>query len=296
MIKFTLIEKIEYRGSQFCPECNGPLITIIEKGETVCCQCGLISDDKIFLDSLNEPKISSKEQINRSVSSQFPNMGLYLITKKKANDPNLKRALKLNSHLPWDKKNLLIALIELKRLNNKLSLPSYFVKEAFKLYKEALNKSLIKGRTIKGIITVCLYYICKIHNIPRALSEFLDETSINEKRFNRYYSSLIKVLNLKIPIQNPIARVSKFITDLGLEFAIEKLTYKILDEYLKSNSIDGTNPNGICGGAIYLASKFNGKRIGQKRISDIVGISDSTLRARYYELINGINLNILNEK
>jgi len=302
VIKITLIEKVECESLKFCSECNGPLITIIEKGETVCCQCGLISNEKVFVDSFNEPTTYSKEQVDKKsrigspISSQLPDMGLCLIVKNNTRDPNLKRAIKLNSYLPWDKKNLLIALTELKRLNHKLALPGYFVKATFKLYKEALKENLVKGRTIKGIIAVCLCYICKVHNIPRTLDEFLAESSLNEKRFNRYYSSLVKNLNLKIPIQNPIASISRFVTELRLGFATEKLTYKILDEYLKNNSINGTNPNGICGGAIYLASKFNGKRIGQKRISDIIGISDSTLRARYYEIINGINLNILNEK
>ena len=65
---------------------------------------------------------------------------------------------------------------------------------------------------------------------------------------------------------------------------------------MKKNAINGENPNGICGGAIYLASKFKGRKISQKTISDIVGVTDSTLRARYYDIINRINLGILSKE
>jgi transcription initiation factor TFIIB len=98
---------------------------------------------------------------------------------------------------------------------------------------------------------------------------------------------------LKVPIHNPVANIPRFIANLGLGFEVEKITIKILDEYLKKHSLNGENPNGVCGGALYLASKFKRKRIGQKRIADVVGVTDSTLRARYYDIINGINLNIL---
>jgi transcription initiation factor TFIIB len=145
------------------------------------------------------------------------------------------------------------------------------------------------------MITACLYYLCKIKNIPRTFKEILNESSLNSKQFRQNYNCLVKELKLKVPIHNPIANIPRFIANLGLGFEVEKITIKILEEYLKNNSLKGENPNGICGGAIYLASKFYQKRIGQKRIADIVGVTDSTLRARYYDIINGINLRILNK-
>ena len=41
-----LSEKIHEFNSHTCPECNGSLISIIERGETVCCQCGLILNEQ----------------------------------------------------------------------------------------------------------------------------------------------------------------------------------------------------------------------------------------------------------
>jgi transcription initiation factor TFIIB len=223
----------------------------------------------------------------------LPDIGLCVTYTSKTQNPNLKRAIKLNHSLPWDKKNLLIAMTELNRLCHNLNIPEYIKRASFILYKEALKKNLVKGRTIIGIVTVCVYYLCKIKNIPRTLQEMLKETSISNRQIRQYYKCLVKELNLKVPIHNPVANIPRFIANLGLGFEVEKITIKILDEYLKKHSLNGENPNGVCGGALYLASKFKRKKIGQKRIADVVGVTDSTLRARYYDIINGINLNIL---
>lgn len=274
------------------------MILIIERGETVCCQCGLILDERKVVN--NTPRTFSTEQIKEKsrtgtpINPILPDIGLCVTYNNNIQNPDLKRAIKLNRHIPWDKKNPLIAMIELNRLCHNLNIPEYIKRASFTLYKEALKNNLIKGRTIKGMITACLYYLCKIKNIPRTFKEILKETSLNSKQLRQHYNSLVKELNLKVPIHNPIANIPRFIADLGLGFEVEKITLKILDAYLQNNSLKGENPNGICGGAIYLASKYYQKRIGQKRISDVVGVTDSTLRARYYDIINGINLSILN--
>jgi len=296
----TLSENINDLNSYGCPECNGNLISIIERGETVCCQCGLILNERNIVNNTprayNSEQIKQKSRTGTPINPMLPDIGLCVTYSNKTQNPNLKRAIKLNRYLPWDKKNLLIAMTELNRLCHNLNIPEYIKRASFDLYKEALNKNLVKGRTIIGIVTVCVYYLCKIKNIPRTLQEILKETSISSRQIRQYYKCLVKELNLKAPIHNPVANIPRFIANLGLDFGVEKITIKILEEYLKNHSLNGENPNGICGGALYLASKFKRKRIGQKRIADVVGVTDSTLRARYYDIINRINLNILSSE
>ncbi|MFX1257717.1 MAG: transcription initiation factor IIB family protein [Promethearchaeota archaeon] len=283
-----------------CPECGGNLVLIIERGETVCFQCGLIINEREFDFSHNGRRAYNKEQkakIERTgppISPLLPDIGLCtFINKKNIHNPELKRAIKINNYLPWEKRNLLIAMTELKRLSHCLNLPDYIKKAIIKLYKEALKANIIKGRSIIGMIAACVYYICKIRKIPRPFQEILNETSVSQKKIKSYYRSLVKKLNLKVPINNPVARIPHYIANLGLNFCVEKLTIKILEEYFKKNSLCGKNPNGICAGAIYLASKFKNVKISQRRIADTLRVTDTTLRARYKDLINKINLRTL---
>ncbi|MBD3253801.1 MAG: hypothetical protein GF383_01845, partial [Candidatus Lokiarchaeota archaeon] len=296
MNSITVVERNENLEDIYhCPECGGNLINILELGQTVCCQCGLITDERKFDGSHSGPRTYTKEQQNKRartgspINPMLPDLGLCVTYDKNVRNHDLKRALKINSYLPWDKKNLLIAMTEIKRLCHNLNIPDYIRKAAYDLYREALSKDIVKGRSILGMVAVCLYYTCKIKKIPRTFKEIMDESSVSEKKLRSFYSALVEILNLKAPVNNPVANIPRFIANLGLGFEVEKLTIRILEEYFKKHSLGGKNPNGICGGAIYLAAKFNNKRVNQKTIADIVGVTDSTLRARYYDIIDKVN-------
>ncbi len=142
-----------------CPECRGKTIIIQEKGEIVCSQCGLVISER-FLDTTHSGKRAftkqEKEQRERTgspISILLPDMGLStVIDKASIKSPDLKRAAKWNSRLTWDKRNMLIATTELKRISSNLNLPDHVKKAAIRLYIEAFKKKLLRGRSINGPI------------------------------------------------------------------------------------------------------------------------------------------------
>ncbi len=299
-MKITVAKNCEGLNDFTCSECGGNLILVVEKGETICFQCGLIISEREFdytnsgIRAYNNEQKKKRERTGTPISPLLPDISLCTyISKKNINNTDLKRAVKINNYLPWKKQNLLIAMTELKRISHNLNLPDYIKKDAFKTYKEALNANIVKGRSLIGMIAACVFYTCKIRKIPRTLQEIIKESNVSPKKIKSFYRVLVESLNLKTPVNNPVANIPRFITNLGLGFDVEKLTINILDAYLKNNSLRGMNPNGLCAGAIYLAVKFKNKRISQKRIADIVGVTDTTVRSRYNDIINKINLNIL---
>ena len=85
-----------------------------------------------------------------------------------------------------DKRNLKIVIDLLNRIKDKLSLPSTSIEDAFSYYKKALNKNLIKGRSIKEMIVACVYIVCKKFNIPRTLRNIKNSRS----RWDLYWKML----------------------------------------------------------------------------------------------------------
>ena len=299
MSKMTIISNI-INNNNHCPECHGNILSIGCTGEIACNHCGLVMDERDYVISHSETRSYTREQRNNKervgipISPLVPDLSLITtINRKDIQNENLRRAIKLNSHLSWEKQNLLNAVFELKRLRHNLNLPLLVAEEALKLYKQAFKLNIIKGRSINGMIAACVYYVCRIKRIPRTLKDLLDETKTTEKRFKRCYVVLKKELKLKTPVLSPVALIPRYISELQLSFEIEKLTINILESYLKNNSLRGINPKGICAGAIYLAAKFKKVKNNQKQISDVIGITDNTLRARYKELLNKINLHVL---
>ncbi len=184
----------------------------------------------------------------------------------------------------------MIAAAELKRICSKLSIPDYVKKEALKYYRKSFENNLIKGRSIKGMVAACIYLACRIKCIPIGFNDILYETSISTNTVKKCYKIVIKNSNVKIPNTDLISFVPKYISDLGLNFDMEKITIKILKFYLKKSSINGINPKGVCAGALYLASKLKNLKLKQKEIAEVVGITEVTLRSRYKEILNVIDL------
>ena len=282
-----------------CPECGGSIIPLISTGDVVCNQCGLVIDEKNVDFShngrrayTNQEKIS-REQTGAPISILLPDMGLStVIDKSKIINPDLKRAAKWNTRITWQKRNLLIASTELKRISTILNLPNYVKEDAMRLYIEAFKKKLLRGRSINAMVAACLYLACRRKKLPKTLQEILNEAAVNSKDVRRSYAILIRELKLNPPSTNPVSLIPKYMTDLGLNSEIEQLTTKILNAYRSKFSISGKDPKGLCAGAIYLACKLKNKEVTQQQIVQAIGVTEVTLRSRYKELKNKLKISI----
>jgi transcription initiation factor TFIIB len=282
-----------------CPECGGAIIYVEEKGEDVCEQCGLIITERA-VDSSHSGKRAytnqekkSREHTGAPISILLPDMGLStVIDKDKIKNPDLKRAAKWNTRITWQKRNLLIASTELKRIGSNLNLPIHVKEEGMRLYIEAFKRKLLRGRSINAMVAACLYLACRAKDIPRTLQEILDESSVKAKEVRRSMSVIVRELNLKTQSTDPVALIPRYISDLGLDAEIEGLTNKILIAYNSRFSIGGKDPKGLCAGAIYLACRIRELEVTQQQIVDVVGVTEVTLRSRYKELKTKLKVNV----
>jgi len=282
-----------------CPECEGKTISIQEKGEVVCSSCGLVISERSLDVSHSGKRAFTKQEKERRertgspISILLPDMGLStVIDKSSIKNPDLKRAAKWNSRMTWDKRNMLIATTELKRIGSNLNLPDHVKKSAIRLYIEAFKKKLLRGRSINGMVAACLYFACRDKKIPRTLQEILDQTAVNAKNVRRCYRTIIREMNLKAPSTDPVSLIPKFVTELGLSVEAEKATIKVLQLFTSKFSTSGKDPKGLCAGALYLVCKKMEKRISQKEIANIVGVTEVTLRSRYKDLVLKLNIRI----
>lgn len=284
-------------NSHICPECGGNIIYIEETGDTVCSQCGLVFEDRSvdFSHSgrraFDTAEKNSRDHTGSPISILVPDMSLTTkINKKEISNPDLKRAAKWDTRITWRQRNLLIATTELKRISGNLNIPDYIVKEAMRLYKIAFNKKLLRGRSINGMVAASIYYVLRKERFPITFQEILDESAESEKDVKRCYSAMIKELKLKLPSRDPSNLIPRFISKLGLNTDVQNIAIKIVKTYVERFRTSGKDPRGICAGAIYLASLLKELEITQKEIADVIGVTEVTLRSRYKELKNQLNI------
>ncbi|MFX1457343.1 MAG: transcription initiation factor IIB family protein [Promethearchaeota archaeon] len=284
--------------TSFCPECGGGIISIHQRGETVCQQCGLVVNEKEVdishsgIRAYSKQEKDKKERTGCPMSILMPDIGLStIIDRSKIKSPDLRRAAKWNTHLSWEKRNMLIAITELKRIGGNLNFPERVKKAAVRLYKEVFKRNLLRGRSINGMIAACAYYVCKQERVPITLQEILDEASINDNIVKKCYKILVRELNLKSQHIDPVALIPRYCADLGLGIHIEQVAVKVLKNFIENTSICGKDPKGLCAGSIYLVSKLKNQKVSQKDISRVIGVTEVTLRSRYKEFLQHISFN-----
>jgi len=286
-------------SSNFCPECGGTTISIQERGETVCRLCGLVVGEKGLdishsgIRAYTKQEKDKKERTGCPISILMPDIGLStIIDRTKIKNPDLRRAAKWNTHLTWEKRNMLIAITELKRIGGNLNFPERVKKAAIRLYKEVFKRKLLRGRSINGMVAACSYFVCKEEKVPITLQEILDEASINANIVKKCYKILVRELNLKSQHIDPISLIPRYCADLGLDIEVEKEAIKILQNYIGKSSICGKDPKGLCAGAIYLVAKLKNKKVSQKEISQVISVTEVTLRSRYKDLLRNISFTL----
>ncbi|MHA1719770.1 MAG: transcription initiation factor IIB [Promethearchaeota archaeon] len=262
-----------------------------EKAEMICAKCGLIlSERMISMENSGQRAFSTEERNKREqhgspMNPLMPDMQLSTMIDKRATMPeNLRKAVKWDSRYSWKQRNMIQATSEIKRIGELLNLPQHVKIYAVNLYRKAFQLGLLKGRSIKAMVAASLYYACGAEKIPRTLGEIAKVTDSSFHNITRCYQSLIKELNLPSPTINPNLLVSKYVTNLKLDYRIQILAGKILNKYEKVYTLSGKDPKGLVAAAIYIAAHHYQIKISQTKISRSIGITEVTLRNRLNEM------------
>src|SRR6056297_490559 len=107
-------------------------------------------------------------------------------------------------------RNLQFALSEIDRMASALGVPRSVREVASVIYRRALNEDLIRGRSIEGVATACLYAACRQEGIPRSLEEVTAVSRVEQKEIGRTYRYVSKELGLKMRPVDPKQYVPRF--------------------------------------------------------------------------------------
>ena len=288
-----------------CPECESlNLYHDKEKGEIICRNCGFILDDKNV--SLGKEwrdfDDGDSSQMKRggsptSFTRHDMGMGTSIGSEKDSYSLDKKRRYKFQRLKTWQKrlsnvmeKNLKIAIGELKRLSSQLNLPPSVEEEASKMYREAVERNLVRGRSIENVVAGVVYASCRRQNIPRTLEEINKASGVNKKEIGRSYRYVIRELKMKILPSDPTEYISRFSSILNYSPKTQSRAIEILSKALTLELTSGRGPIGIAAAALYIAGLLQGERKTQRDISEVSGVTEVTIRNRYKEIIEKLGL------
>jgi transcription initiation factor TFIIIB Brf1 subunit/transcription initiation factor TFIIB len=176
----------------------------------------------------------------------------------------------------WTQKGIAIEQ-ELKRLQSVMNLPRTCMEQALEIYKQA-REQLDVRMPVEPLAAATLYMACRMLKMPRPLEEFERYTKTSSKKIGRYYRLLLGILNVKVPISDPVLYISRIAGQLKLSGEVVKTTVEILQKAKKAGVTSGKDPAGLAAAAVYIAALMYGETVTQKEIVATVDVATPTLR------------------
>jgi len=293
-----------------CSECGGTSFVRDEEiGEVICRTCGFVMMEKLTRAgpewrAFNNEQRAKRERVGAPVTYTIHDKGLSTFIGKSNRDTygrtiSSEKRQQIHRLRKWQQRirvsnsverNLASALSDLANLSSSMNLPRNVSETASIIYRKALNKKLIRGRSIKSVLTAVLYMSCRLCGVARTLDEFSKSSGLDKKEIGRTYRFVVKKLGDFIPPQPPSSYISRFSNQLKLNGSSELIALKVLKAAESVRLTDGRGPISIAAAATYIASVLSGDRRTQREVAETAYITEVTIRNRYKELLETLDI------
>lgn len=282
----------------------------VARAEYICLETGEVIEDRVIDDRAEWRAFTPEEREKRArtggpITPTVHDMGFttaidysdrdasgHTLINKKYQLYKLRKWQARTRILTSVERNLAQAMNELDRLSDLLNLPTYIREEAAKIYREAVEKGLVRGRSIESVIAAAIYLACRLRKLPRTLDEIEEYSRVSRKEIARCYRLLLRELSIKVTTSEPADFVPRIAHALGLSGAVVRTAIEILNKARETGVLGGKDPIGLAAAAVYLACEKLGEERSQKEIANVAGVTEVTVRNRCRELMKVLSMEV----
>lgn len=288
-----------------CPHCDGTDFKVDKKaGEVICKKCGTVLEESMVDYGQEWREFSSEQTKNRrrtgspltytkhdkGMSTRIgKSSDLYKVSR--SNRRRIYRMKKWQSRISTAiERNVKYALSELKRVSSYLNVPRIAMEEAAKIYRNAAEKGLVRGRSMESVVAGALYAACRRHRSPRTLDEISEAFTLSKKEIGKTYRFICRELGIRILPTFPLDYVYRFARELDLKPKTTSKAVEIIKKATEKEITSGKGPMGIAAAALYVSTLICDDKRTQREVADVAGVTEVTIRNRYKELVNKLDL------
>ncbi len=300
-----------YQGPR-CSDCGShEVVRDSSRGEVACAKCGLVIDANV-IDSGPEWRAFTSDEKNKrsrvgspidyavqdhdlSTMIDWRNRdaaGRQISPNRRAEIYRLRKWQRRSRIHSSVERNLASATSELDRLVSQLGASQTVKNTAAVLYRRALERRLIRGRSIDAMIAAAVYAACRLREAPCTLDEVAHHSRINRKELGRCYRMLLRRLEVRMPVAKPSNFIPRFAQTLRLSGRTQRRATEILDRAKAQGITPGKDPTGLAASALYISAILEGERRTQREIAQVAHVTEVTVRNRYKELVRELRLDL----
>jgi transcription initiation factor TFIIB len=287
--------------SDRCPQCGKrTLVEDANTGELSCNNCGYVVTERAIDQgpewrNFSDEKGEDRARTGSPTSITYRDMGLSTMIGSSNRDASgrafdspmrntIDRLRKWDHRSPAfgnQEKNLSIALSELDKMSDKLGVSQAVKERAAYIYRKALDRGLLRGRSIIGISAAALYAAMRDTETPRTLKDIAAANNLEKKAVARDYRILLREMDLTMPVADAARNVNRIASRVGLSEKVARKAIEIVRITEEKEISAGKSPMGLAAASLYLAGVIEGEIKTQKDIADAAGVTEVTVRNRY---------------
>ena len=287
--------------SDRCPQCGKrTLVEDANTGELSCSNCGYVVTERAIDQgpewrNFSDEKGEDRARAGSPTSITYRDMGLSTMIGSSNRDASgrsfdspmrntIDRLRKWDHRSPAfgnQEKNLSVALSELDKMADKLGVSQAVKERAAYIYRKALDRGLLRGRSIIGISAAALYAAMRDTETPRTLKDIAAANNLDKKAVARDYRILLREMDLTMPVADAARNVNRIASRVGLSERVARKAIEIVRITEEKEISAGKSPMGLAAASLYLAGVIEGEVKTQKDIADAAGVTEVTVRNRY---------------
>jgi transcription initiation factor TFIIB len=181
-------------------------------------------------------------------------------------------------------RNLKRAFSLLFRLNGKFNLSDAAIESAAYIYRKAVVKRLVSGRSIDAVLVASVFIAARETYSSISLREVSRVSNIRLKTIARIVKVLSSELEISVPVDDPARNVNRVASIIGLSERTRREAVDLMSRIKKEEYSAGKNPMCLAATMLYVASCRTGESISQKEIAKAAGVTSVTVRTRFRDL------------
>lgn len=157
------------------------------------------------------------------------------------------------------------------------------------LYSKAYQKELYRGRNREYLIASIILIVCQSKDVPITANKISNTLNLEEDKLLSNKKHIMREIDFanSLPV-NWIVFLEKICDDLDISDNIKHNAKKIGKHGVENNVISGRKPINYAVSTLYAATEHSDNICGitQSQLSEYSGVSESTIRVTYNELLN----------
>ncbi len=268
------------------------------RSETHCAECGLVFDSADLVSDGPLPAVEagsegsgrgigpfvrpggSRRPLGSTLSLGRDGQGRRLDWRRRYEFQHLRRVMQRQTARVGDASNdRSPAHGEILAAGERLGLPAVVVDEAQRVFREARQAGVFRGRGLPACVGAAVYAACRRYMIPRTLGEVSTAVNARRSEVGRTFKMVHRGARVDIPSIGTRAFLARYAQELALSSEVRAAVEGMLDATREDPELSGLSPHGLVAALIYLAAERNGEHRSRAQVARVSSVTEVTLRS-----------------